>query len=69
MVSMSDNVKTVKMALIDPGQTGADGEFTFALQPRYNAARTVIFDLIAIDAENLHKALGAYLKATRKTKE
>jgi hypothetical protein len=66
MVSMSDNVKTVKMALIDPGQTGTDGEFTFSLQPRFNPARTVVFDLQPTDAEALHKALGTYLKATRK---
>ena len=65
---MSDNVKTVKMALIDPGQTSAEGEFTFALQPRFNPARTVIFDLQPSDAESLHKALGAYLKAVRKEK-
>lgn len=66
---MSDNVKTVKMALIDPGQTSNEGEFTFSLQPRFNPARTVIFDLQPTDAEQLHKALTAYLKAARKTKE
>ena len=66
---MSDNVKMLKMALIDPGQVAEDGEFTFSLQPRYNPARTVVFDLQPQDAETLHKALTAYLKATRKTKE
>ncbi len=61
-----DNTKTVKMALVNSGEVGADGDFTFALQPRFNAARTVVFDLVPLDAENLHKALGTYLKAARK---
>ena len=63
---MSDNTKTVQMALINPGETAANGEFTFALQPRFNPARTVQFELAPVDAESLHKALGAYLKAVRK---
>jgi len=66
---MSDNVKTVKMALIDPGQMNNEGEFTFSLQPRFNAARTVIFDLTPADAEQLHTALGKFMKAARKTKD
>lgn len=64
--SMNDNTKQVKMALISAGSDNGEGEFTFALQPRYNAARTVEFDLIPADAEVLHKALGTYLKAARK---
>jgi len=63
---MSDNTKTVQMALINPGETAANGEFTFALQPRFNPARTVQFELVPVDAESLHKALGAYLKSVRK---
>ena len=66
---MSENLKTVQMALINPGETAANGEFTFQLQPRFNPARTVQFELVPTDAENLHKALGAYLKAQKKTKE
>jgi len=61
-----DNVKAVKMALINVGNDNGEGEFTFALQPRFNPARTVHFDLIPSEAESLHKALGAFLKATRK---
>lgn len=66
---MSDNTKTVKMSLVEPGQTGPDGEFQVAFQPRFNPSRTVVFDLTAQDAEHLHKALTAYLKVARKTKE
>jgi len=62
-----DNVKTVKMAVVNPGVDNGEGEFTFALQPRFNPARTVQFDLVPMDAEALHKALGAYLKAVRKS--
>jgi hypothetical protein len=63
---MSENTKQVKMALINPGKDNGEGEFTFALQPRFNAARTVEFDLVPTDAEALHKALGAYLKAVKR---
>ena len=65
---MSENLKTVQMVVINPGETAANGEFTFQLQPRFNAARTVQFELMPSDVEQLHKALGAYLKAVRKEK-
>ena len=63
---MSENLRVVQMAVVNPGETAANGEFTFAIQPRYNAARTVQFELVPADAEAMHKALGAYLKAVRK---
>jgi hypothetical protein len=63
---MPDNTKTVQMALINPGSTATSGEFTFSLQPRFNPARTVEFELQPVDAESLHKALGAYLRAVKK---
>ena len=50
------------MFLINPGSTAADGDFTFELQPRENAARTVKFALQPRDAEDLHRALAAFLK-------
>jgi hypothetical protein len=65
---MSENLRVVQMAVINPGETAANGEFTFQLQPRFNAARTVQFELMPTDAEALHKALGAYLKGVRKEK-
>jgi hypothetical protein len=65
---MSENLRVVQMAVINPGETAANGEFTFALQPRFNPARTVQFELQPTDAEAMYKALGAYLKAVRKEK-
>jgi hypothetical protein len=63
---MSDTTKIVQMALVNPGETATNGEFTFALQPRFNPARTVQFELVPSDAETLHKALGSYLRAVKK---
>jgi hypothetical protein len=63
---MSDEARVVQMHLINPGATALDGDFTFEMQPRYNAARTVKFALTPQDAEMLHKKLGAYLKEQRK---
>jgi hypothetical protein len=63
---MSETLKTVQMAVVNPGETAANGEFTFQMQPRFNPARTVQFELQPTDAEAMHKALGAYLKAVRK---
>lgn len=66
---MSENLKVVQMVVINPGETAANGEFTFQLQPRFNASRTVQFELQPQDAESLHKALGAYFRNLKKTKE
>jgi len=63
---MSDEARTVQMFIIKPGATAVDGEFTFDMQPRANAARTVRFALEAKDAELLHAALDAYLKSLQK---
>jgi hypothetical protein len=63
---MSEEARTVKMHVINPGTTEVDGDFGFELQPRYNPGRTVRFGLIPSDAELLHKELGAYLKTLRK---
>lgn len=54
------------MALANPGETAKDGDFAFAMQPRWNPARTVDYTLTPADAEALHKALGSYLRAARK---
>jgi len=64
--AMSNQVRSVQMHIIDPGTTEVDGEFSFELQPRYNAARTVKFALIPSDAELLYKRLGEYLAAQAK---
>lgn len=61
-----DNTKTVQMAVVNPGTSAADGDFTFTMQPRYNASRTVQYALVPSDAEALHKALTAYLTAQPK---
>lgn len=61
MVAMSEDNRTVQMAIIDPGTTAPNGEYTFELQPRYNPGRTVKFALIPSDAEKLCRALKAYL--------
>jgi len=66
---MSENIRVVQMAVINPGETSANGEFTFAMQPRFNPGRTVHFELAPTDAEALHKALGTFLKAARKEKD
>ena len=63
---MSEQLRTVQMHVMNPGETAPDGDFTFELQPRYNSGRIVKFALIPTDAELLHKQLGAYLKAARK---
>jgi hypothetical protein len=63
---MSEATRVVKMAVISPGSTEQDGEFSFELQPRYNPGRTVKFALIPSEAEQLHKELTAYLKAAQK---
>ena len=57
---MNNEVRTVKMSVIDPGEI-KEGEFTFEMQPRYNPARTVRFSLNTEDAERLLKALEEYL--------
>jgi hypothetical protein len=59
---MSDEQRTVQMHLMNPGSTAPDGDFTFELQPRFNAGRIVKFALLPRDADMLHKALGAYIK-------
>ncbi len=64
---MSETPRIVQMALIEPGDGGKDGEYHFAMQPRFNPGRTVHFSLQPVEAEALHKALGAYLKAVRKS--
>lgn len=59
--------KTVKMAIVNHGEVGEDGDFTFSMQPRYNPARTVGYALLPSEAEALHTALGKFLKAARKS--
>lgn len=67
MEGMSDsNQRTVKMHLINPGTTTPDWDFTFEMQPRANAARTVKFAIIPQDAELLHRKLGEYLASLQK---
>jgi hypothetical protein len=64
---MSDDTKVVhQMAVVNPGEMAKDGDFTFAMQPRWNPARTVEYALTPHDAETVHKALAAYLKGARK---
>lgn len=62
---MSDGNRTVEMFVINPGAAAPNGEFTFELQPRNNAARTVKFALSPSDALALQKALGEYFKVQR----
>lgn len=65
-MSEEQEKRAVEMAVVEPGDKTGNGEFRFAMQPRYNAARTVQYALRAPDAEALHKALGSYLKAVKK---
>lgn len=58
-----DNTKTVQMAVVDPGSTAKDGDFTFTMQPRFDARRSVEYALVPADAEHLLKALTTYLAA------
>lgn len=59
---MSDTNRTVQMALVSPGSTHVDADFTFSMQPRFNEGRVVQYALIPSDAEALHKALNEFLK-------
>lgn len=63
---MSDETRTVQMYVVNPGATEKDGEFSFEMQSRINAGRTVKFALVPSDAELLHRKLGEYLKAQQK---
>lgn len=63
---MSENTKVVQMAVINPGEVAPDGDFTFIMGPRYNSSRVVQYALMPSDAEQLHRALGAFLKEARK---
>ena len=62
---MSDAKRTVQMYLIQPGKADSNGEFTFELEPRINAGRSVTFALMPSDAETLRKALDEYFKVQR----
>lgn len=62
---MSEANRTVEMFVINPGTAAANGEFTFELQPRSNAARTVKFALSPQDADSVRKALEEYFKVQR----
>lgn len=62
---MSDAKRTVDMFLINPGTAAPSGEFTFELQPRLNAGRTVKFALSPQDALALKDALVEYFKVQR----
>ena len=62
---MNDAPRTVEMYLINPGTAAPNGEFTFEMQPRVNAGRTVNFALSATDAHALQKALTEYFKVQR----
>lgn len=57
--------RTVEMFLINPGTAAPNGEFTFEMQPRANAGRTVKFALNPKDADDLRKALDEYFKVQR----
>lgn len=62
---MSETNRTVEMFVINPGTAASNGEFTFELQPRLNAGRTVKFALIPSDAEQIRQALDEYFKVQR----
>ena len=62
---MSDSTRTVQMYLVQPGKAAPSGEFTFELEPRINAGRTVAFSLTPPDADLLKKALDEYFKVQR----
>ena len=62
---MDEGKRTVEMALIKPGTANAKGEYTFELEPRFNAGRTVTFSLTPTDALELKKALEEYFKVQR----
>lgn len=59
---MNEEQRTVQMNLVNPGTTAPDGDFTFEMQPRWNASRTVKYALTPKDAETLQKQLTAFLK-------
>ena len=59
---MNEEIRSVKMHVINPGQSTSDGEFSFEMQPRYNPGRTVKFALIPSDAEKLLKHLQQFVK-------
>jgi hypothetical protein len=63
---MTDNPKTIQMAIVDPGIVATNGEFTFEMQPRYNPTRTVKYTLTPKDAMLLRDAAIAFIDAVTK---